>query len=148
MCWVFIAAASGFSPAVVSGGCSSLRCMCLSLRWLLLLQSAVSRCTGFSSCSCWPQWFWCFGLVAPWHVVGSSRTWNLCPLQWQADFYPLYHQGSSSPPLVHNLYNPFLFYVSWSQWLSSNTQNSQKRWDVTLRLRGKNPDFLSCFGST
>ena len=31
---------------------------------------------GFSSCSCWPQWFWCIALVAPWHVVGSSRTWN------------------------------------------------------------------------
>ena len=25
--------------------------------------------------------------------------WNLCPLHWQADSYPLYHQGSPGPHL-------------------------------------------------
>ena len=33
-----------------SGGYSSLCCVDYSLRWLLLLQSTGSRCTGFSSC--------------------------------------------------------------------------------------------------
>ena len=35
---------------VPSGVYSSLRCTGYSLRWLLLLQSMGSRCTGFSSC--------------------------------------------------------------------------------------------------
>ena len=46
--WVFIAV-RGLSLVVVSGGYSSLWCMGFSLRWLLLLQSTGSRCTGFSS---------------------------------------------------------------------------------------------------
>ena len=44
MCWVFVAA---------GGGYSSLRCEGFSLRWLLLLWSMGSRCTGFSSCGLW-----------------------------------------------------------------------------------------------
>ena len=44
--WVFIAAL-GLSLV-------SLRCMGL-LRWLLLLWSTGSRCTGFSSCGTWAQ---------------------------------------------------------------------------------------------
>ena len=47
--WVFVAA-RGLSLAAASGGHSSLRCMGLSLRWLLLLRSTGSRRTGFSSC--------------------------------------------------------------------------------------------------
>ena len=39
-----------------------------SLRWLLLLWTIGSRCTGFSSCSTWAQWLWHMGLVAPRHV--------------------------------------------------------------------------------
>ena len=46
---VFIAACR-LSLAVASRGYSLLRCMVFSLRWLLLLCSTDSRCTGFSSC--------------------------------------------------------------------------------------------------
>ena len=47
--WVFVAA-HGLSLVAASGGYSSLRCACFSLRWLLLLQSTGSRRAGFSSC--------------------------------------------------------------------------------------------------
>ena len=47
--WVFVAARS-LSLVVASGGYSSLRCVGFSLQWLLLLQSAGSRCAGFGSC--------------------------------------------------------------------------------------------------
>ena len=43
--WVFVAAC-GLSLVAASGGSSSLRCMGFSLRWLLLLRSTGSRCTG------------------------------------------------------------------------------------------------------
>ena len=52
--WVFVAA-HGLSLAAVSRAYSSLRCEGFSLRWLLLLQSMGSRCTGFSSCGTWAQ---------------------------------------------------------------------------------------------
>ena len=48
--WVFVAARR-LSLAVASGGYSSLPRVGFSLRWLLLLRSTGSRCTGFSSCS-------------------------------------------------------------------------------------------------
>ena len=47
--WVFVAA-RGLSLVAASGGCSSLRCVGFSLRWLLLLRSTGSRRVGFSSC--------------------------------------------------------------------------------------------------
>ena len=40
----------GFSLVAVSGGYSSLHCIGLSLRWLLLLQSTGPRHMGFNSC--------------------------------------------------------------------------------------------------
>ena len=43
----------GLSLVAASGGYSSLPCVGLSLRWLLLLRSTGSRHTGFSSCSTW-----------------------------------------------------------------------------------------------
>ena len=49
LCWVFVAAC-GLSLVAVSRGYSSLRCVGFSLRWLLLLCSTGSRCTGVSSC--------------------------------------------------------------------------------------------------
>ena len=49
LCWVFIAARR-LSLVVASGGYPSLRCVGLSLRWLLLLRSTGSRRVGFSSC--------------------------------------------------------------------------------------------------
>ena len=51
---------TGFS-LVASRGYSSLRCAGFSLRWLLLLWSMVSRCTGFSSCGTWAQQLWLAG---------------------------------------------------------------------------------------
>ena len=60
LCWVFVAARR-LSLVAASGGYSSLRCMCFSLQWLLLLQSTGSRCEGsvvvahrLSSCGSWP----------------------------------------------------------------------------------------------
>ena len=47
--WVFVAARE-LSLVVASGGYSSLSCAGFSLRWLLLLWSMSSTCTGFSSC--------------------------------------------------------------------------------------------------
>ena len=40
----------GLSQVAASGGRSLLRCGVFSLRWLLLLQSTGSQCTGFRSC--------------------------------------------------------------------------------------------------
>ena len=82
--WVFVVA-HGFSLVVSSGGYSLLQCVGFSLRWLLLLWSLGSRCTGFSGCSTraqqlWlmgsraqAQQLWCTGLVAA-RRVGSSQT--------------------------------------------------------------------------
>ena len=47
--WVFVATRR-LSLVAASGGYSSVRCAGFSLRWLLLLRSTGSRCTGFSSC--------------------------------------------------------------------------------------------------
>ena len=48
--WVFVAA-RGLSLVAASGDYSSLWCVGLSSRWLLLLQSIGFRHAGFSSCS-------------------------------------------------------------------------------------------------
>ena len=48
-------------------------CVGFSLRWLLLLWSMGSRCTGFSCCCGQAQQLWHTGLVALQHV-GSSWT--------------------------------------------------------------------------
>ena len=83
LCWVFVAV-RGLSLVAASRGYSSLGCVGLSLRWLLLLRSTDSRHTGFSSCGAQAQWLWlvgsraqaqlwCMGLAAPRHV-GSSWT--------------------------------------------------------------------------
>ena len=47
--WVFVAAC-GLSLVAASGDYSSLRCVGVSLRWLLLLLSTGSRRAGFGSC--------------------------------------------------------------------------------------------------
>ena len=46
---------AGFLLVAVSRGCSLLRYVDFSLRWLLLLRSMGSRCAGFSSCGTWAQ---------------------------------------------------------------------------------------------
>ena len=58
--WVFVAA-HGLSLVVATGGYSSLRCVCFSLQWLLLLQSTGSRCADFSSCGAQAQYLWLVG---------------------------------------------------------------------------------------
>ena len=75
--WVFVAAL-WLSLVMVSGGYCSLRCVGVSRRQLLLLQSMGSRLVGSIvvelglSCSMARWIFW---------DQGS----NLCPLHWQAD---------------------------------------------------------------
>ena len=76
---------------------SSLWCKGFSLRWLLLLQSMRSTCTGFSSCGSWAQQLWLkgsraqaqqlwrMGLVVPQHVGSSQigdRTHVPCIGKW------------------------------------------------------------------
>ena len=66
-------AVCGLSLVVVSGGCSSLRCLRFSLQWLLLLQSIGSRVRGLSSCGSRAlehklSSFGAWGLVAPRHM--------------------------------------------------------------------------------
>ena len=71
----------GYSLVVVSGIYSSLHCSGFLLGWLLLLQSWGCRHLG---------------LAIPGLAESSWTTdWmNLCPLHWQVDSYPLYHQKS------------------------------------------------------
>ena len=52
--YLFLAARK-LSLVAESGGYSSLRCLGLSLWWLLLLQSTGSGSSGFSSCGMWTQ---------------------------------------------------------------------------------------------
>ena len=54
LCWIIVAACE-LPLVVLSGGYSSLWCAGFSLRWLLLLRSMGSRCTGLSSCGAWAQ---------------------------------------------------------------------------------------------
>ena len=58
------------------------------------LQSTGSRNTSFSSCSTQAYYLWCRGSVALTCGILSDQGSNLCPLHWQEDSYPLYHQGS------------------------------------------------------
>ena len=91
--WVFVAAHR--LPLAVSGSYSSLRCLSCSLWWLLLLQSTGCRPMGLSSCSTWAQKLWPTGLVAPRQVGPSRARDQTCvPLHWQANSFPLDHQGS------------------------------------------------------
>ena len=63
----------------------------IALRWLLLLQSTGSRCTGFGHCSTWAPQLWLTGSVVVVH--GLSRPMacgifpdqglNPCPLYWE-----------------------------------------------------------------
>ena len=82
--WVFVAAC-WCSLVAAREGYSSLQYVGYSLRWLLLLRSTGSRCTGFSSCGVKAQQLWCVGLVTPRHVESSrirDRTRVLCTGSW------------------------------------------------------------------
>ena len=84
--WIVVAARV-FSLVVATG---------VSLPWLLSLPSAGSRCAGSR----------CVGLVVAAHRLGClipreifpNQGSHRCPLHWQADSYPLCHQGS---PRIH-----------------------------------------------
>ena len=82
LCWAFVAA-RGLSPVAESGGHSSLQCTGFSLRWLLLLQSMGSRCTGFSSRGVQAQQLWLAGSRAQ-----ARQLWPMGPVA-------LRHMGSS-----------------------------------------------------
>ena len=74
-------------------GCalSLLLCMGFSSRWLLLLQSTGFRDKGSIAVA---QGLSCLTACGIFLDQGS----NPCPLQWQVDSYPLYHQ--ESPPIT------------------------------------------------
>ena len=79
-------AALGLSLFVVSGGYSSLWCVCFSLRCLLLLQSTGSRHAGFRRCGerasvVVESGLSCSAACGIFPDQGS----NTCPLHWQAD---------------------------------------------------------------
>ena len=78
--------ACGLSLVVLSGGYSSLRCVGFSSRWLLLLWSMGSRCTGFSSCGLWTSPVVAHGLSCSTACgIFPDQGSNPCPLNWQAD---------------------------------------------------------------
>ena len=77
----------GLSLVAASGGHSSSRCAGLSLLRPLLLQSTSSRCAGSVVVARGPS---CSAARGIFPDQGS----NPCPLHWQADSQPLFHQGS------------------------------------------------------
>ena len=102
------------SLAEASRGYSSLQCLGFWLQWLLLW-STGSRLTGFSSCSL--QALEC-GLSIMAHGFSCSLSCriflnqeiNPCPLDWQADSYPLYYQGG---PMLHFLIWTLITHACW-----------------------------------
>ena len=104
-------------------GLLSLWCMGFSLQWLLLLRSTVSRRTGFISCGTRAsvvvaRGFQSTGSVVVAHGLSCSMACgifpdqglNPCPLHWQADSYPLRHQGSGTQYLNISK-TPYLIFV-------------------------------------
>ena len=85
LCWVFVSV-RGLSLVVASGGHSSSLCAGLSLSRPLLLRSTGSRRAGSAIVAHGPSCSTACGIFPD---QGS----NLCPLHWQADSQPLYHQG-------------------------------------------------------
>ena len=101
LCWLLVAV-RGLSLIAANGDLSCCRARA-SMLGLQYLRFAGSRAQA--------QWVWCMGLVAPLHV-GSwfpNRGSNPWPLHWQADSYPLRHQGSP-PCFLLSLFSfsPFL----------------------------------------
>ena len=92
LCWVFVSV-GGFSLVAVSGGHSSLRCAGLSLSWPLLLRSTGSRRAGSAIVAHGPRRSAACGIL-------PNQGSNPCPLHWQADSQPLYHQGSPNSPIL------------------------------------------------
>ena len=105
LCWVFVTLT--LSLSCWSGATLQVRCAGSSLRWLVLRRSTGSRCPRAS--------------VAVVHGLPcsvacgtfSDQGLNPCPLLWQADSYPLYHQESPRFFFFFNSYDTFLktFYL-------------------------------------
>ena len=85
-CWVFVSV-GGLSPVAASGGHSSSWCTGLSLLWPLLLQSTGSGRAGSVVLAHGPSCSTACGIF-------PDQGLNPCPLHWQADSQPPYHQGS------------------------------------------------------
>ena len=103
-CWVFVAAL-GFT-LVVSGGCSSLRCMGFSLQWLLLLWStgAWAPWLRLAGSRAWAQWLWHMRFSCSEACESfPDQGLNLCPLRWRVHSYPLYHWGSPKNEILKHL---------------------------------------------
>ena len=80
--WVFVAA-HRLSLVVASRGYYPLQCTGFSLWWLLLLGSMDSRCEGSVVVA--------HGLsCSTAHGIFPDQGLNLCPLHWQAGYYPLW----------------------------------------------------------
>ena len=95
LCWIFFAV-QAFST-VASRGYSSFWCTGFSLEWLLLLQSAGSRCMGSGVAAHGLQSMGSAivtGLVAPLHVKSSCPGIKPVSSALAGDSYPQYHQGS------------------------------------------------------
>ena len=95
----------GFSPAVLSGGCSSLRCAAFSLQWLLLLWTSGSE--GFRASALPAPEFSCCSSQALEHRLNSCGTWAEslrgmwgCPGQRIKSMFPALAGGffTSQPP--------------------------------------------------
>ena len=109
----FFFAVRQLSLVVWNRGHPSLQSTGFSWQGLFLLQRTGSRGTGFNSCSTGAH---SLGLMYPrawaqklWHTrlsfseaceIFPDQNLNPCPLQWQADPYPLRHQGSLALPLL------------------------------------------------
>ena len=114
---------TGSSLIVVSGCCSLAAACGLLLMAASLLWSASSRACGVSSCHS----------QAPEHRLSSCGSlaellhsmWDLpdqgskpCLLHWQADSYPLHHQGSPGNDVLFNFVFPLpdkVLHIQYSQ---------------------------------
>ena len=82
-----VAVSGSYSPVAVSGS--------YSLAAELGLPTAVaSLVAAHRPWRARAQQLWCVGLVAPRHVASSGPGIEPCTLRWQADSYPLDHEGS------------------------------------------------------
>ena len=114
-CWVFVAAL-GFT-LVVSGGCSSLRCMGFSLQWLLLLWStgAWAPWLRLAGSRAWAQWLWHMRFSCSEACESfPDQGLNLCPLRWRVHSYPLYHWGSPKMSFLRKQANALTFWTRTS----------------------------------
>ena len=70
----------------------SLQCLLWVGAWALGAEASVVASRGLSSCGAWVE-----PLCGLWNPPKGS---DLCPLPWQVDARPLYHQGSRQSLLM------------------------------------------------